>query len=284
MSLDLSAKKLAFVGAGSIAESLIRGMTQSGTVFPGNIYVTDHHEHRRRLMRQQYAVHAFDNISDAAAHADVIFFCVKPTDITTALEQTARTVSHDPLYVSVVAGCPLAYLIEHINYQTPLKIEQTRFVRVMPNTSSAVLASATAYAVSHACSQEDAELVRFLLDAVGRSFFVEESMLDAITGLSGSGPAYIYYLVEAMTEAGISAGLSTELSESLTRQTLLGAALMLDQGELSAAQLRQKVTSPGGTTMAGIAALEQDGFRQAVLHAVQAATHRAQEMGSAFAK
>lgn len=279
MRNDLASKTVAFIGGGSIAKSLIAGITKSGLISPSRVFVTDHKQSTLLSLHDTLGIHASLSMNDWADRADIVVFCVKPKDIVTALAQAENVIHHDTLYISVVAGCQLEFLIHHIHTLTSSQRETTRFVRAMPNTSSAVMQSATAYALSKACSDDDEAIVKLIFDAVGLSFKVEESMLDAVTGLSGSGPAYVYYLVEAMTEAGVHMGLPTTLAEQLATQTLFGAASLLHQGDYKASQLRQQVTSPGGTTMAGLAALEEHGFKDAIKSAIEHATNRAKEMG-----
>lgn len=276
---DLKTKKVAFLGGGSIARSLIAGLIKSHLIAPSNIYVTDHKESTVQNLRDNYGLHASLSMEDWATQADIIVFCVKPKDIVAALEQVRSNIKHDVLFVSVVAGCSLDFLLDHIHTLASGQRQAIRFIRAMPNTSSAVMHSATAYALSQGCNEHDEAMVKLIFDAVGLSFKVEESLLDAVTGLSGSGPAYVYYLVEAMTEAGIRVGLPSSLAEQLATQTLFGAAMLLHQSENTASQLRQQVTSKGGTTMAGLAALDDHGFKDAIVAAVEHATNRAKEMG-----
>ncbi len=276
---DLATKTVAFIGGGSIARSLIAGIIKSQLISPSNIYVTDHKESTVQYLQDMYGVNASLSMEDWADRADIIIFCVKPKDIVDTVEQTQSIIKHDVLYISVVAGYSLDFLMHRIHPLATDHQRAIRFVRAMPNTSSAVLQSATAYALSEACGVSDEAMVKLIFDAVGQSFKVEESMLDAVTGLSGSGPAYVYYLVEAMTAAGIHVGLPPILSEQLAKQTLFGAATLLHQSNDQASQLRQQVTSKGGTTMAGLAALDDHGFKDAILAAVEHATNRAKEMG-----
>lgn len=273
---------IAFVGAGAIAEALIRGICQTGVASAAQLTVTNKNTPARRLhLADTYGVRACDSIAAAVQAAEVILICVKPKDVGAALAETARYARADALYVSVAAGCSIAWMTDVIQSARSHDAAPgaVRLIRTMPNTSCAVLESASAYALGAACTEADGALVERLLGAVGTCHRLEESQLDAVTGLSGTGPAYVYYLVEALTDAGAAAGLDPDVAYALVTQTLIGAAAMIRQTGDGPATLRERVTSPGGTTMAGLAVLRDYEFAEAIGAAVRAATARSAELG-----
>lgn len=277
---------LGFLGAGAIAEALIRGLTSTGVAKPEQIHVTNRGNHVRLAeLQTRYGVNTYALASDAFAHVDVILICTKPRDVPTALAYIAPFAPRDALYVSIAAGIDIATIEGALSqsksgYEEPRK----RIVRAMPNTSSIVLCSATGYALNHACTPEDEAVVRTLLGAVGRAYPLEESLLNAVTGLSGSGPAYVYYLAEAMTQGGIDVGLDPHTATELVVETLFGAAQMLRERVAPPATLRKQVTSPNGTTMAGLAVLDAYSFTDAVRSAIKRATERSAELGDALSR
>jgi pyrroline-5-carboxylate reductase len=207
---------------------------------------------------------------EVAEEADVIFLAVKPQNMAAVYADVGGWVQKK-LIVSIAAGIPLARLTEG------LKTE--RVVRVMPNTPALVGQGAAGYALAKGATESDGELVKQLLSAVGRAYRVDEKLLDAVTGLSGSGPAFVYVVIEALSDAGVKMGLPRDVAAALAAQTVRGSAeMVLATGEHPAV-LKDKVASPGGTTIAGLAALESHGLRAALIAAVEAATKRSQELG-----
>ncbi len=282
-------KVIAFIGAGSITEALLRGILSTGAADPTRIRITNRtNEARRQQLSRTFGVACCVSIDQTVADADIIFLCMKPKDMAQSLAVIAASASPDALYISVAAGCSIAMMMNVIERaQATIGAQgshnrRPRMIRAMPNTSCAVLESATAYALGPTCTEADAATAEQLLRVVGACYRMDEDKLDAVTGLSGSGPAYIYFLVEALTEAGIAVGLDQGVAKSLVTQTLIGAAAMLRQTDESPTLLRERVTSPGGTTMAGIAVLRERGFEQAIKAAVVSATERATELGAAL--
>ena len=208
---------------------------------------------------------------EVAEAADVVLLCVKPADVSPLLQELTP-VKNTPLFISIAAGLTLAALERAAG-------PRHRFVRVMPNTPALIGQAASAYALGTRATPDDGALTERLLGAVGTVSLVPEKLLDAVTGLSGSGPAYLFLVAEAMVEAGVLNGLSRDVSVELASQTLLGAGRLLVESGQSAAELRANVTSPGGTTAAGLRVLEQRAVRAAVLDAVSAATERSRELG-----
>jgi pyrroline-5-carboxylate reductase len=272
-AIMLADTEIFFLGAGALTEAMLRGLTATATVSPGRVTVSN----RRQIARlhelgTRYGVRASaDKLADIA-RAELIVLAVKPYDVTAALAEVGPALRAGQLLVSVAAGVSTQTLEAHMPAGMAV-------VRAMPNTSSFVQESATAICAGRHADAAALERTRGLFAAIGTVATVEETAMDAVTGLSGSGPAYIYYVTEALLAAGIAVGLSAETSRDLLLQTLQGATRMLRETGHGPAALRRQVTSPNGTTMAGIAALDERGVRDAFRLAVERATARAREMG-----
>ncbi len=267
----LERRTLGFVGAGNMAEALVAGLLRAERIAPERIWITNRSNRERlQALAARYGVRVTPNKAELCTHADVLVLAVKPKDVPEALEQLAPHVSTRHAVLSVVAGLTLKTL-EQAFPGVPM-------VRTMPNTPTAVREGVTAFTLGRHAGPAEAELTRELFGAVGKVVEVPESLIDAVTGLSGSGPAYVFFLVESLIEAGVRAGLDPQIARDLVVQTVFGAACMLrDTGE-DPAELRRRVTSPGGTTMAGVGVLEERDVRGAVVEAVQRAARRAQEL------
>ena len=264
--------KLGFVGSGKMAGALVQGVLKSGAFAADAIVVTDRYpEVAKKLAGQTGARIAADN-RELAAAADVFVLCVKPNDANTALGEI-RDGASGRLIISIMAGVTIATLQKAAG-------PDARIARVMPNTPALIHKGAAAYALGEGATADDAALVEKIFSAVGTIFRVEEKLLDAVTGLSGSGPAYAYLAIEALADGGVLMGLPRDLALQLAAQTVAGAAEMVLQTGQHPAQLKDQVTSPGGTTIAGIEALEAGGIRSAFLAAVRAATERSRELGA----
>jgi pyrroline-5-carboxylate reductase len=267
---------LAIVGGGKIGEALLAGLIrQAGTAGagPGDIVVVERSPQRATELTARYGV-AADDLAGAARRSRVLLLAVKPQDIGTLLEALAPHVTADHLVVSVAAGVPTARIEAALPAGTPV-------VRVMPNTPALVDEGMSVLSAGTHATDAHLDEAEALLAPVGRVRRVPEGQQDAVTALSGSGPAYFFYLVEAMIDAGILLGLPRTLAADLIVQTALGAAVMLrDSGE-HPVQLREAVTSPGGTTIAAIRELERHGVRAALIAAIEAAHDRSVELGQA---
>jgi pyrroline-5-carboxylate reductase len=262
---------IALLGGGKIGEALLSGLLR-GERAPGDISVSEKHPERAAYLGETYGVRVVD-VAAAVKSADTVLLAVKPQDIDPLLDEITPALEPRHLVVSVAAGVT----IRHIEQRLP---EGTAVVRCMPNTPALVDQAMTAVAGGTHASEEQLALAESLLGAVGRVVRVPESQLDAVTALSGSGPAYFFFLVEAMIDAGILLGLPRVLAAELIVQTAVGAATMLrDSGE-HPVQLREAVTSPGGTTIVAIRELEAHGVRAALLAAIEAAAARSRELGS----
>ncbi|HXX38010.1 MAG TPA: pyrroline-5-carboxylate reductase [bacterium] len=268
---------VAFVGAGNMAEALLRGLLGTGTVSPRRCIVTNKsNDARLRGFAAQWGIGTTRDKAHLMREGDVVILAVKPRDMPVVLDEIAPHATPRHLVVSVAAGVPLA-TIEH-------RLRGVPVIRTMPNTSTAVNASATALCAGRWAAASHLDVARRMFGAVGRVVAVPEPLFDAVTGLSGSGPAYVYLLAEAMVDAGIRAGLDHETALHLVSQTVLGAGKMLAESGHDPAALRARVTSPNGTTMAGVRALEEGGFPAAVRDAVARATARARELRDAPAR
>ncbi len=274
--------KIAMLGAGAIAEAMIDAFIHTNVLSPGQIHVINRtRKDKLQLLHDRFGIHPSLSVEDAVNEADLILLCVKPKDAGEVLAEAAKSAPDHALYLSVVAGKSIDWMTKIITASQEDRQERVepKVVRTMPNTSCEIRESATAYATSPNCTEDDIQIVETLLRAIGTAYPIEERLLNAVTGLSGSGPAYFYYMVESMILAGLDVGLDEKTAKSLITQTIYGAAHMLRYTGDSPEKLRADVTSPGGTTMAGIATMEAHHFQQAVREAVQSATKRAAELG-----
>lgn len=263
--------KIGFIGSGKMASALVHGVTRSGVIPREEIFVTDVFAEAAEILAKGAGVTALPTNSDVAAAADALILCVKPNDAQAALRGLGGVAK---LVISIVAGLPIEALQEAAG-------PSARIIRVMPNTPALVNCGAAAYALGPGATAADAALTENVFGAVGKIFAVKENLLDVVTGVSGSGPAYIYLVIEALSDGGVLMGLPRDLALQLAAQTVLGAAAMVLQTGQHPAVLRDQVTSPGGTTIAAIEALEEGGARAALIAAVRVATERARELGSA---
>ncbi len=264
-------RAVGLIGAGNMGEALVRGLVGSKTVSPTRCLVTNKsNDARLARLAREWSVETTRDKARLMREGEVIILAVKPADIPEVLREIAPHTEACHLILSVAAGVPLEVIENHLG--------RVPAARAMPNTSTAVGASATAIAAGRWATPAHLDTARAIFEAVGRVVIVPEALLDAVTGLSGSGPAYVYLLAEVMVEAGLRAGLSRDVALALVSQTVLGAGKMLaDLGE-EPEVLRRRVTSPEGTTMAGIKALEEGGFREAVHAAIERAAHRSREL------
>jgi pyrroline-5-carboxylate reductase len=263
---------IAVIGAGKIGEALLSGLLQGGRDAADLVFTEKHPEHAAALSAR-YGVRQVD-VAEAASLADVLVVAVKPQDISPLLDQLAPVMSARTLVVSLCAGLPTSLFERRLPPGTPV-------VRVMPNTPMVVGKAMSAISAGAHASAGHLALVEELLSTVGKVARVPESQQDAVTALSGSGPAYFFYLVEAMIDAGILLGIPRDLAGQLIIQSAVGAASMLDEGGQHPVILREAVTSPAGTTIMAIRELEKHGVRAALLAAIEAARDRSVELGAA---
>jgi pyrroline-5-carboxylate reductase len=275
----LGQAQICFYGAGSMAEAILRGLIESRSANPKKITVTNRQNSERlRALEQQYGVIPVEGEAarlEALASADIIVLGMKPKDAADALCKLAPVLRQTQLIISVIAGLSIGTM-------EALLGEGRAIARTMPNTSSTIGLGATGICFSPAVSVRQQEMTLAMFRAVGITSVVEEPLIEAVNGVSGSGPAYVYYLMEAMMAAGKQLGLSEKSARELTVQTVLGAAEMVRQTGEAPAELRRKVTSPGGTTQAAIETLERYRFQEAMLEAILKCAARAREMGEAI--
>lgn len=269
-------RKLGFVGGGNMAAALVKGLVASKVVPPENVIVSDVKAERLRHFEEKHGVRTTTDNHALVREADVVVLAVKPQVIDKVLESFGKDIRPDQLVVSVAAGVP----VSAIEARLP---DGARVVRTMPNTPATVDAGATAIAAGTHATEADLEVTRALFEAVGRVVTLDESLLDAVTGLSGSGPAYVMLMIEALADGGVKVGLHRDTALLLAAQTVFGSAkLLLETGE-HPGRLKDMVTSPGGTAIAGLHTLESGGLRRTLIDAVEAATLRAQALGEQMA-
>jgi pyrroline-5-carboxylate reductase len=268
--------KIAFIGAGSMAESIISGILAKGFLKSEQIFAANKSDDQRlQRLNDLFNLRCTRDKKEAVSDADVIILAMKPKDITEALLSIQPHVQKDQLIVSVLAGVSTDYISDILDNGTPV-------VRAMPNTSAAIGFSATAIAPGKFAAENHIEKTKALFQTIGTTTVVEENDLHAVTGLSGSGPAYIYYFVEAMEEAAAESGLKEDVAKELIIQTLVGAAEMLKTSQDTPSVLRQKITSPGGTTQAGLETLEKYKYQEALMECIKKAAARSVELGGAY--
>ncbi|HEX3000049.1 MAG TPA: pyrroline-5-carboxylate reductase [Armatimonadota bacterium] len=273
----MAAKKIAFIGTGFMGEALLRGILKAELVKPAEIAASDVNTARlEELSRELGIVAAADNAA-AVSGAETILLAVKPQVLPGVLAGLAPHVTPDQLVLSIAAGVPLATLQDGLGAGVPV-------IRIMPNLLATVGAAATALAPGAHATQQHIERAQQFFGAVGTTVCVAENLMNAVTALSGSGPAYVCLVIEALADGGVEAGLSRAVAQQLAAQTVLGTArLILETGQ-HPAQVKDRVSSPAGTTIAGVRALERAGIRSAMMDAVEAAAKRSEELGRAAGK
>lgn len=273
MMKTLDTQRIGFLGAGSIAEAMLSGICNKQLIEPARMAVTNYQDAERLLaLQDRFGVRPCLTNPALIEVSDTIILAIKPKDAKDVCMGLRGLITREHLVISVVAGVSTSLIQSWLDVDCPI-------IRTMPNTSSAIGLSATGMTAGEHATEEHLALASEIFSSIGTVYIVPETEMDIITGLSGSGPAYVYYLVEAMVEAGTRAGLSAEMSRQLTLQTVLGAAHMLQHAEDPPAVLRRKVTSPGGTTQAGLEVLESYRFQEGMVAAILRAAERAREMG-----
>jgi pyrroline-5-carboxylate reductase len=275
---DSRMKKIAVVGAGSMAEALISGIVENKLINSRNIWVTNRsNQEKLNQLTEQYGIQSTYDLEKLLQDATIVILAMKPKDVGAAIEQIKPYLNDQLLIVSLLAGVSMRSIEMLAGRSVPI-------IRAMPNTSAAIGQSATALAANSIVTDEELEMVKTMFDTVGLTVCVTESQLDAVTGLSGSGPAYIYYLIEAMEKSAAEIGLEGELAQQLIVQTLIGAAGMVSKSTKPPQQLRKEVTSPGGTTEAGLKILKEHQVQEAFIQCIKEATAQSERLGNALAK
>lgn len=271
MSSQMITRKIGFIGGGQMAEAMISGLLSGQVCSAESIWATDPVAERRDRLKAQFGIRVGSANREAVAWADIIVLAVKPQTLSAVLSEVGPHLVHG-LVISIVAGVMIRTIAEQAG-------GAARVVRAMPNTPALVREGMTALAMGVGVSDDDAGLVRTIFETVGRVVAVEERLMDAVTGLSGSGPAYVFQAIEALADGGVMMGLPRQTAELLAAQTVFGSARLVLESGVHPAQLKDRVASPGGTTIAGLHQLEQRGFRAALMAAVEAATTRSKELG-----
>jgi len=269
--VSVKGKKIGFLGGGNMGEALIRGLLKTGLIRPEDLFVTDVRLERLEELARLYGLHTLSDNSLLVRRVDVVILAVKPQILAHVLREIAPA-SPGKLLVSIAAGVATAAIRSHL----PAGV---RLIRVMPNTPALVLEGATAIARSDGLEPGDLETAQEIFAAVGKVVVLDEELMDAVTGLSGSGPAYIALVVEALADGGVKVGLDRQTAMTLAAQTVLGAARLLIETGTHPGQLKDMVTSPGGTAIAGIHTLESGGLRRTLMDAVERATQRSRDLG-----
>lgn len=270
-STYLTSKKIGFIGIGKMGEALIKGILHSRLVPPSNIYASDLDYVKLQLMEKDYGIIACEDNCDTVEKSDIIIIAVKPNIVPVVLEEIKESLKNR-LIISIASGVSID------TYENALPAG-TKVVRVMPNIAATVKEAVSSICLGTAVSREDTDVAVDVFNAIGRTIILPEHLMDAVTGLSGSGPAYIFMIIEALADGGVHEGLDRKTSRLLAAQTVLGAAKMVLDDGTHTADLKDMVTSPGGTTIRGIRVMEQYGVRVAMMNAVIAASERSRELG-----
>ncbi|HTO10241.1 MAG TPA: pyrroline-5-carboxylate reductase [Candidatus Binatia bacterium] len=270
--MSVKGKRVGFIGGGNMGEALIRGLVGANLVKPDLITATDVRPERTRQLAEQFGVTAHSDNARCVRDADVVILAVKPQIMAEVLRDIAPAVESRHLLISIAAGVATATIRAALG-------KDARIIRVMPNTPALVLQGAAAIARGRGLERDDLATAQEIFGAVGRVVVLDEELMDAVTGLSGSGPAYVAIVIESLADGGVKMGLDRATAMTLATQTVLGAAQLLLETGMHPGALKDMVSSPGGTTIAGISALEEGGIRTTFIRAVERATQRSRELG-----
>jgi pyrroline-5-carboxylate reductase len=267
-------KKISIIGGGNMGEVIAAGIVSAGLIPATDLTITDVVTERLDYLKKKYGIAVSSNNKTTVKGTDIVILAVKPQMMGTVLSELAPAVTKSKLIISIAAGIPVSLIEGYVKKGTPV-------IRVMPNTPALIGEGAAALAAGTTASEADLALARKIFDSVGVTVTVNEELMDAVTGLSGSGPAYGFIIIEALSDAGVKMGLARDVALKLAAQTMAGAAKLCLAGDRHPGQLKDMVTSPGGTTIAGIKALEEGKLRATLMEAVEAATLRSKELGKA---
>lgn len=270
-------KTIAIIGAGNMGEALIRGILKAELTSAKKIYASGTRMEKLEKLSSEYGINVSTNNKDAVKNADIIILCIKAAVIRSVLEETAKTLHKNQFVISIAAGVTIASMEKIIGKKIPV-------VRCMPNIASTVGLGSTAITFGRHVHARQHDIAVKIFEAVGDVVIVAEQHLDAVTGLSGSGPAYIYMVIEAMIDGGVKMGLPRDISTKLAVQTVLGSAKLVKESNIHPAILRDRVTTPGGTTINAIHELESHGLRSMLIDAVATATIRSRELSELINK
>jgi pyrroline-5-carboxylate reductase len=268
----LASRTIGFIGAGNMAEALIRGLVRGGHLPPERVLASARRRERLDELHRAYGIGTTLDNREVARGAEIVVLSVKPQILHKVLREVGGELRPGALVISIAAGVDTETIEEALG-------ESVRVVRAMPNVPATVGAGATAIAAGRRAGEDDLDTARAIFDAVGITVALDESHLDAVTGLSGSGPAYIFLILEALADAGVKVGLSRRDAQRLAAQTVMGSAKLLLETDEHPGRLKDMVTSPGGTAIAGLHTLEEGGLRTTLINAVETATKRARELG-----
>ncbi len=266
-------KKIGFVGGGQMAEALIKGISHAGLYKPADIMAADPASERREVLESNYQITTFANACDMVSECSIVILAVKPQIMGIVLDSLKGSLNKQHLVISIAAGITLDFI------ENKLADSGCRFIRVMPNTPALIQEGAAALSPGLRADDNDMSIGKAIFAAVGQAIILPESYLDAVTGLSGSGPAYVFSFIEGLIDAGVKVGLARDAANTLVLQTILGSVKLAMSSSKHPAELRAMVTSPGGTTIAGLHELAKSGFQGILMDAVEAATNRSKELG-----
>lgn len=267
----LKDKKIAVLGAGKLGETLIKGLLEAGVINTANVRITAGHQQRLDQWRERFNIEGSLSNKAAAATADVIILAVKPQTVPVVMSEIGDELKSSQILISVAASVSTAFIEKHLAAPVPV-------IRAMPNTPCLLKKGMTGIAAGRNASREHLEVAKFIFDAVGRTIVADEKHMDAITGLSASGPAFIYIVIESLAEAGVKVGLPRDIATELAAQTVVGSGSMVLETAEHPAKLKDMVTTPAGCTIDGILELEEGGLRVTLIKAVVKATQRAKEL------
>lgn len=264
-------KKIGFIGTGKMGEALIKGILHARLVPSGSIYASDMDHVKLHVLEKELKINICKENCDAVINSDILIIAVKPLTVPAVINEIKSSIKNQ-LVISIAAGVTID------TYEKNLPIG-TKVIRIMPNIAAIVKEAASAICPGSAVSKDDTAIASTIFNAIGRTVILQENLMDAVTGLSGSGPAYIFMIIEALADGGVHEGLDRNTSKLLAAQTVLGAAKMVLEGANHTGELKDMVTSPGGTTIRGLRVMEEQGIRIAMMNAVIAACERSRELG-----
>ena len=267
----LFSRKITFIGTGNMGEALLAGLLKAKLTKPENIMATDIRIERQKFVQEKWKVNTTSDNIKAVKFADIIVFCVKPQTISQVITEIHSVIKSDQLIISILAGIQTQTINKTIGKNNPI-------IRAMPNIPATVDEGATGICLGDYAEEIHKEIAQTIFKAVGEVEVVQESQMDTITGLSGSGPAYIYMIIEALTDGGVLMGLSREIATRLATQTVLGSAKLVRETGIHPAVLKDQVTTPGGSTISAIQELEGHGLRPMLISAVETATKKSREL------
>lgn len=265
--------RIGFIGSGAMAEAFISGLLDTNEYQAASLQASDINVKRLRYLEDKFGIHVYENNGDVVQNSDVVILSVKPQNIREVLRPLKDAFRPNQTVISIVAGISIDTLYKYIP-------KEVGVIRAMPNTPCLIRKGVTALAFSDYANEAQKEVALHIMGAVGNVHVLPEKLMNAVTGLSGSGPAYIFLVIEALCDAGVRAGLPRDISMDLSVQTVMGAAAMVDSTKIHPAILKDKVITPGGTTIAALHVLERSGVRVAFMDAIIAAAERSQELGS----